>query len=371
MNNILANILQSNTSTNFYTFSNADGKQWIMPQKYMPTAMSLYQPSSVKGKWMKKYFPYLYWIKFLQNQLRITIRQYELQSDLECLLSRIFYSNTIDFSVFCGTSSPHQKVTMQISNKNKILGYCKLSDKKDIKILFIHEQKILQTLKEKGISQIPECLYCNILKDNIYLFIQSTNKTNYSKVLHKWNSLCWRFLSDLKKKTEQIIPFEQTDFFHNIKLLQQGQSYLSDNDMFIVNSTIDEVLNYYKNSNVIFSVYHGDFTPWNMFVENNQLFVFDWEYAKLTYPPMMDFFHFYTQTYILEKHLDIKQIYKHYRSVHKKIMNYIENPTFLYKCYLLEIITLYMQRDINNCDNNTKKIINDRIELLSLLNSSV
>lgn len=35
---------------------------------------------------------------------------------------------------------------------------------------------------------------------------------------------------------------------------------------------------------VEYGVYHADFTPWNMSVEEGQLFVFDWEYASLTYP---------------------------------------------------------------------------------------
>jgi len=364
---ILADILQANSNITFYTFSNADSKTWIMPQKNMCTAMNLYQPSGIKGKWMKNYFPYLYWIKPLQKRLGIAVNQYELQLDIKKTICRIFHSDAVDFSIFCGTPSVHQKITIQISNENKILGYCKLSDKEDIKNLFLHEQKILGMLKEKEVSQIPECLYCNTLKDNLYLFIQSTTKTNHSKTLHNWNDLHWNFLTHLKEKTEQIIPFEQTDFFQSIKCLQQNQAYLLDSERAIIVIAIDKVLNHYKNSTVNFSVCQGDFTPWNMFMEKNQLFVFDWEYAGLTYPDYIDRFHFFTQCCIFEQHFDAKKIARSYLIQKQTFSEYITNPDFQYLCYLLDIISRYVNRDKGIYSEAMKNSLKIWIQLIFLL----
>jgi len=37
---------------------------------------------------------------------------------------------------------------------------------------------------------------------------------------------------------------------------------------------------------------HGDFTPWNAFVQSGRLYVFDWEYADRAYPIGYDHIHF-------------------------------------------------------------------------------
>jgi len=45
-----------------------------------------------------------------------------------------------------------------------------------------------------------------------------------------------------------------------------------------------------------FHLSHGDFTPWNAQRLNEQLFLFDWEYAGWEAPPGYDLFHFTVQT---------------------------------------------------------------------------
>ena len=37
---LLSSILKQGGGNTFYTFSNADGKRWIMPAKHMQTAMN-------------------------------------------------------------------------------------------------------------------------------------------------------------------------------------------------------------------------------------------------------------------------------------------------------------------------------------------
>jgi thiamine kinase-like enzyme len=41
---------------------------------------------------------------------------------------------------------------------------------------------------------------------------------------------------------------------------------------------------------------HGDFTPWNTFLQDGRLYVFDWEYANLAWPVGFDLAHFILAT---------------------------------------------------------------------------
>ena len=47
------------------------------------------------------------------------------------------------------------------------------------------------------------------------------------------------------------------------------------------------------------SISHGDFTPWNMFVGEKKLHIYDWELAREEIPLLFDFFHYIYQYNIL------------------------------------------------------------------------
>jgi hypothetical protein len=351
----------------FYTFSNADGKTWVMPAKNMRIAMNLYQPSSIKGKFMKRFFPFLKSFVPVRKLLHVSVGKYELAGELDELLKTLFKIDRLDFALFGGTPSVHQKITMQISQGNKILGYCKFSDKEEIKSLFSYEQTVLDTLKEKKIELIPECLYCGTFKKDICVFVQSTIKTNRSKVIHDWTNDHWFFLSNLKQKTEHTLLFKETDFYYSIQFLQQNLLYLLPAGQTYLYKAISKVLNHYKDSSVTFSFYHGDFTPWNTSGENGRLFVFDWEYARLTYPAYLDWFHFFTQCCIFERHFQAEKIYKYYMYKKIALTCYMENPDFLYTCYLLHIISFYLERESGYYSGDIKKSMSIWLKLLSFL----
>ena len=57
--NKLVSQLFNNKGHDFYFIHNSSGKWWLIPQKNMKTAMSIYQPSSIKAKLFKNTFLYL------------------------------------------------------------------------------------------------------------------------------------------------------------------------------------------------------------------------------------------------------------------------------------------------------------------------
>ena len=357
-------ILKANVGNMFFSFSNADRKQWIMPRKNMAVAMNLYQPSSLKGKSVKFFLSRFQNLGFIRRQIGVVQQQYKLYPEFENLLFRLFQTKEFEFAVFCGTPSVHQKITIQISTDIKIMGYCKVSDQAEIKELFQHEQLILNELKQKKVNQIPECLYYGPLKDDLYVFVQTTTKTIQSKTIHQLKKLHWDFLLHLYNKTKQNLPFEQTIFSNTLSGLESMINLFSPVDAAVINSAIIDLRNVFEGKDVLFSAYHADFTPWNMFVENKQMFVFDWEYAQLSCPPFMDAFHFFTQTAIFEKKMSTNEILNKYENVKYEFKPYIDNPDLVYQCYLLAVIAQYTQRDKGIFDENVKNMIQTWIQLL-------
>lgn len=123
----------------------------------------------------------------------------------------------------------------------------------------------------------------------------------------------------------------------------------------------------YAGKRVVFSAFQADFTPWNMFVEKGQLFVFDWEYARMTYPARLDYFHFLMQTAIFEEHLSVDEIFSRYHSQRIALTKIWNDPDIALKCYLLAIISIYMQREHGELEANTIKRIGLWLNLLRKL----
>lgn len=337
----LSEILIEGKGLDFLHFANSDKKYWIMPVHRMNVAMNLYQPSGIKGKLLKRLFPYLYRFVFIRKILQTELIQTQLQSDVSELLCRLFNVDKLEFSVFSGTLCVHQKITIQLSSGSKILGYCKVSDSSEILSMFYREAELLKFLKESDVNDIPECLYVGNLKSNIGMFVQSTVKTNKSLILHKWTELHERFLMNLYKNTKQKTPFEQTSYYRTLINLKSHFHWLPENvDRCVVEDVTIRVLEEFQEKEVEFSAYHADFTPWNMFVEHGHLFVFDFEYAQLSYPPMLDRYHFFTQTVYFERHWSAEDVLKYMRSDKGKWINKKE-----YLLYLLDVISRFTMRE--------------------------
>ena len=337
----LNNILDFTDGDRFYRFGNADGKYWIVPARGMRTALNLYQPSGIKGKMVKALLPRLHWLPPVRKVIHANSINCRLNSELHSLLCKVFGVQDIEFSIFEGTPSVHQKITMQLSLGDSILGYCKLSDSDEIKALFEREASILECLADKGVTDIPHALYCGTLCSGTHIFVQSTVKTGASKVVHEWGVLQERFLSLMQEKTKVILPFEESDYYRTLTALQEHLDWLpADIDRIVVATAGARVLSRFRDRKVEFCACHGDFTPWNMFVEKGRLFVFDFEYTALSYPAGLDRYHFFIQTALFEKHWGVDEIVTY---MQQETGKWIDKE--LYAMYLLDVISRFTMRE--------------------------
>ena len=348
----------------FYRLGNADGKTWIMPAKGMRTAMGLYQPSGAKGKLLKSLFPLLHVLPPVRKAVHAQTLHYALSDELKALLQTVFNTGNPDFAIFCGTPCVHQKTTMQLSSGGKILGYSKFSDSERIAELFRSEAAILDTLHAKGLSAVPECLFCGTLSDGTYVFVQSTVKSSRSKIVHEWCSLHDGFLAEMYCCTHRDILFDESAFCLSLRNLQAHIDWLPENvDRSFVSALLEKVIAGNTGRVLDYSAFHADFTPWNMFVEQGKLFVFDWEYAAMTYPPQLDRYHFFNQTAVFEKHWGADEI-----------IAYMQTPAAswmdgkLYSMYLLDMFSRYTVRENGRVKGDIAVQMQVWFDLLKYLN---
>lgn len=341
MNAIINNILDFTGGEKFYRFGNADGKFWIVPARGMRTALNLYQPSGVKGKMVKALLPYLHCLAPVRKVIKAETLHCRLNSELHNLLCKVFDVQEIEFAIFEGTPSVHQKITMQLSQGNRILGYCKLSTNNDIKELFEKEYRTLDRLCKSDVIGVPKALHCGTLSNGMHVFVQSTEKRASSKVIHEWDALQEEFLAQLHEKTKAVLLFEESNYYTTLSTLEQHLEWLPQNiDHQIVGNAINAIKEKYCGKKVVFCACHCDFTPWNMFANGNELFVFDFEYAAMSYPAGLDRYHFFTQTAVFEKHWGMDEISAYIGSDSGK---WIDREK--YAMYLVDVISRFTMRE--------------------------
>ncbi len=354
----------------FVKFSNADGKVWIMHVANLALAMSIYQPSAFKGKLIKLFLPYFYWIPKLNWLINIQFVDIAVDKDVDRCIKNILGIDSFLFSIYEGTPSVHQKMTMQIWQEKQILAYCKLSNNEDVKEILLNERNILNSLNDKGLGDnIPTCFYCDKIKegDDDIIFMESTIKSRNSKIVNSFSDEQFDFLVNLYNNTKVNIDYNKSDLAKSIDYLESQLSRFSSSDKESITNNIERVRGVYSASQCDFSLYHGDFTPWNMFLTNEKLFVFDFEYAGATYPPFLDWFHFFTQTAICVDKMSADEIVRLFEKSNLQIKRYCGDVNLLYTVYLLDIISKYLNREKGNLSANTQQLIDIWVRILSKL----
>lgn len=351
----------------YLKITNKDGKVWLMPKRHMKTGLELYQPSSKKGLLLKRWLPWVYWLKPLMGKLGMSDIEYVMDPQIHHIIEREFNQNAVEYSVFEGTPCVHQKTTIQIFKGENILGYCKVTKKLELYGIFQHEQKLLGWLHEKGVDQIPECPYCGKTEDGNIVFLQTTTKTLNSLVGHELGIKQLEFLSMLKVKTGVEMLYHESDQYQTICSLKAHENLLTVSQQKIMSWAVDAIETYYGAQKQLFCAYHADFTPWNMFEDAGRLFVFDFEYGRYSYMPYLDMFHFLTQTAIFERELSAKQIYEEMLGRETDLKEFFDNPWMAYLIYLVDVTARFVVRDGLFRTSDVDKLIKIWFELMELV----
>ncbi len=351
----------------YLKITNKDGKVWLMPKRHMKTGLELYQPSSKKGLLLKRWLPWLYWLKPLMEKMGMSDIEYVMDPQIHHIIEKEFNQDAVEYSVFEGTPCVHQKTTIQIFKGENILGYCKVTKNPELYSIFQHEQTLLGWFHEKGVGQIPECPYCGKTEDGNIVFLQTTTKTLNSLVGHEFGIKQLEFLSMLKVKTGVEMLYHESDQYQTICSLKAHENLLTVSQQKIMSWAVDAIETYYGAQKQLFCAYHADFTPWNMFEDAGRLFVFDFEYGRYSYMPYLDMFHFLTQTAIFERELSAKQIYEEMLGRETELKEFFDNPWMAYLIYLVDVTARFVVRDGFSRTSDVDKLIKTWFELIELV----
>ena len=323
----------------FVSLTNQDGKKWSFPVRHCRTGIEIYQPSGIKGRLLKAGLPLL--CKTGCYNLGICCKPCDihLSKPLKNLLDSLF--EPYEYSVFWGTPSVDQKITIQIFREKELLGYCKIGYSERVHFLFRHEKDILDELNQCGVTHVPKCVGVFSLTESATAFVQTTEKTLDSKTEHDFKIKQSQFLQEVYEKTRQNVYFEKTDFYDSILYLQSHVHLLKDVYRQCAARAAEKVLLKHGQSMVFWGISHRDFTPWNTCIVGDKLFAFDFEYALRYAPKELDRWHFYVQTCLYERKMNVEDIAA---EINKKYADQKEEI----RMYLLDNMSMYLRRGMES-----------------------
>lgn len=348
-------INQNGKELKYIELNNTVGQKWLIPLKNSNTHLSLFQPSSLKGKLVVAAFNIIKHFPFILKKINARSIRLNFSSQFISFIEDLFHAKQCEIGVFCGSPGKHQKLTLLVANKDSILGYCKLSDNPELLSIFQQEADCLAYLKSKGINNIPESLFDGELPNlkGVYAFIQTTIRKGKVTSANYLNQSVFSFVTQMFDLTKKRLGYQDSDFCKSVDTLKSYISLFDKEEQNIINRAIEEIEKTLNQSS-FYSAYHGDFTPWNSFLQGDKLFVFDFEYFQKYTMPFMDYFHFFTQSSIYNEYLESDKIFNKYVAIKDTIKHNIPNPDFYYTCYLITVMAFYLNRD--------NGFLNDRIE---------
>lgn len=337
--------LADETGEKYIVFNHSE-KTWVLPANRLEPALEMYQPTTFKGKVLKRILPKIKKLEFALGLVGGKSETLLIKERVSRYIGKVINNKEKYYiSVYMGDSSSedNDKATLQIYDDEKILLYIKISKNGKATQLFDKEINALEYLSNKGIDNIPAIVSKEKI-DGIYMFAQSTKKQMFEKVNLSPDYRHLEFVKNLVENTKKNTRYEDTDFYNSVQSIKGLSQKDEVND--VLKEAVEIVENRLKNKAEVYAFAHGDYTPWNIYYDKDKLCAFDFEYCSYSLPCYIDIFHYITQAALLGRNYSADKTINLYESQKELLEKYIENPDFIYLCYLIYIISFYAKRTI-------------------------
>lgn len=336
--------IENETDTKYIILDHGD-KTWVMPEENLKPALEMYQPSTMKGKMLKSCIKLFHESKTLLKRIGCQKKNLSFQPDILSYLQKTMNEQNIYIAAYMGDTSAKQnkKITLQVYDNQRILCYAKVSEEREVLENFSREIVSLNYLEEKGVTNIPKVLGDEEIQ-GLRIFVQSTDKPLKQQVRLKFGREQIEFIDKIVNKTKQDTSYESSQFYNSVQYLKRVVPQFEDKKQSVMKAAIRQVETYVEEEGLEFAFSHGDYTLWNVYYVDKELFAYDFEYCYQTMPCYIDVFHYLTQLSIMGHHNGAEKTYKLYQENKKNLEEYMSNPDVIYICYLLHIIAFYHKR---------------------------
>lgn len=195
---------------------------------------------------------------------------------------------------FTGTEGPHRKTALQLMDaEGVILGYAKLTRASHIRPWLRNEAVMLRRVADMGL-QSADVPAVKALRDDavLTLLVTDSHKSATHAAPRRPSAAHMAFLAELRAKTGRVGAWAA---LNHLERRTAALAPLAGKDWTRRLEWVNAVLRPVAEA-IPVCLAHGDFTPWNTFLQGGRLYVFDWEYATEARPVGFDLAHFLLST---------------------------------------------------------------------------
>jgi len=371
----------------FLYFPNPDGTMRCLTPYHntYPSFLSLYNGSGVRGWLYRNFYTWAYRLGF---KSMVSAGNFVVYANGNWPLEDLGFEVTNhNYSVFTGTAGENRKMIIEKNEKGVTTHFLKVPISKKSLRLVQNEYRTLKTIRQNKWKYWELPTICSRGQAILLSNVKPSHSKNAIELQNEhFDALTEWYLSlpsgsqtgAIKEKLSQL------EAFHHI-----GQRLGLMHGLDFSDSTLDRrvVGNLVNGLDTIFhhlemekdisvARAHGDFTPWNQFVADGKIHVYDWELSKEEMPILYDAFHFIFQSTTLIQKGDSEAIYTKIKEL--KNSNFIKQLKekvdfdfdWHWKFYLLYTASYYLpiylrQRDlfpqahwlVNNWSNCLSNIV--------------
>jgi len=353
----LSDVISENTSS-FDFINNTDGSiRWFFPtEAKQADFLSLYNSSSLKSK---IYTTVTHFVWNIGMGKQLTSGSFIMQQILvDRVKTKYGISEIESYSFFTGTRGATRKLVMKVQSENGINCFIKIPQTTLAEELVQNEYDMVKTLNKFDFTSLSLPRISSRINGHYRL---SDVKPAFTIPADKITAIHASAVAELyaishdRKTISETKAWETIEF--NIYTLFQELEFKNNLDQEKIGILVEGLKKLYatvsENESVPVSVSHGDFTPWNMYCDEQRLYVYDWEMAKNGIPMLFDLFHFSYQSVILLQK-------KSYKEVHQSIQQWLQQPLVLHliqkyrihvpthhALYLLFNVSFYLRQYLN------------------------
>ena len=304
----------------FLTINNPDGSiRWFLPEHARhPDFLELYNGSGFKASLFKL---------ISKAVFAIGLKKLVCSGGF-CLYSREenYFKNQINekgYAVFTGTVGENRKGVVAICENGRATHFLKIPISKKAEQLIQSEHTHLVSINDFDFEKliVPE----SEMKGR---GLRVTNiRPEYYQNTPEITDIHLKALKDLYANTFQIKMLSRLETYREIeKRLNSIKHIQKSKNIRIQKQKIERLV---FNMNVLLKTFesqqlvpvafaHGDFTPWNMFVSEKHIHLYDWELAMPEQLFLYDAFHFIFQSSVLILHQPFLEIKKKILQLEKR-----------------------------------------------------
>lgn len=276
---------------------------WLVPLQSpaaAATGLEMFQPVSITARLAKVFTRRIAQMGLLGTLSRDQIALSNLPTPRAW-----FPEGTAHCAYFTGTDGPHRKTAIQFMDpRGAILGFAKLSREDHVRRFIRNEAVMLAEVASLGLKtvELPRVIHFAD-PDGLSLLTTDSLKSGASETALVFQARHHAFLDELRQKSARMgadsALGELGDSVAQLRgVVDPSHVGLLDRALEILQPAV---------AAIEVGLAHGDFTPWNSFMQNGALYVFDWEYAHCNYPVGFDYVHFILSTIAPDVQLDAAQ----------------------------------------------------------------